>query len=700
MAVLQKIRVKFGLAISIIIALALLSFIIDPNTLGSALQSMSSKYDVGQIAGKRVSYTDFQENVDKFTTIHQIASGSSVQNEQTQTQIRNAAWQDFLDRYMLIKNARNAGVRVGEDEVVDLTTGNNISPVLAQNPAFQDPETGAYSPDALRNFVQEVNSGLDETGRGKLFWTYLQNTVLTQKYYDKYGALFTNANVMPKVFTDKAVAEANTTATVDYVSVPLNYADTTIKVSSAEINAYYKLHKEEYKQTAGRDIEYVVYEVTPSASDIEATNDDIESRLAEFGSTANMKAFLLRNSEAAYSEYWYSRNELANNLSSDIADFVFSGSDGVSPVFKSGEVFRAVKTIGSAMVPDSVYVKHILLQGADAKSKADSLCGVVAKGGNFANLAALYSVDKNSADGGEMGSLGWFTQTYTIPGFEGVVTADLNKPFVLNTQYGSHVVMVTKRTKPVAKKQVAVLEKTALPSQETFNEFYAKANRFATIAGGTYDGYKRAVDSTGVYSHPMNNVTEATANYGSISQAKEITRWVYDNKPGKASNIITVNNNYFFVVAVKAAREEGYRNVKDVAPGIHEILRNRKLVDLTVKEVADKMAGLETLEQIAEACNGTVNNATDVAFGGTGMPSVEPALVGAVAAAPEGQICGPVAGRATVYVFKVSDRQTGSFFTEEDARNNEQQKVQYSAQMIVPVMMEYDEVKDNRARFF
>ena len=43
MAVLEKIRVKFGLVISIIIALALLSFIIDPNTLGSAINSMSSK---------------------------------------------------------------------------------------------------------------------------------------------------------------------------------------------------------------------------------------------------------------------------------------------------------------------------------------------------------------------------------------------------------------------------------------------------------------------------------------------------------------------------------------------------------------------------------------------------------------------------------------------------------------------------------
>ena len=550
MAVLQNIRVKFGLAISIIIALALLSFIIDPNTLESALSSMSSKYDVGQIAGKRVSYTDFQENIDKFTTIHEIATGSSVQNEQSQEQIRNAAWQDFLDRYMFTKNAKAAGIRVGADEVVDLTTGNKISPILAQNPAFAD-ETGAYSPDVLRDFVQN-DVAADETGKLKLFWNYLQNSVMVNKYYDKYGALFTNSAVVPQVFSDRLVAETNTTATVDYVMIPFNFNDSTVKVTPAEIKAYYKNHKKEYKQTAGRDIEYVVYEVVPSEADIQKTSDDMEAIVDEFATTTNMKAFLLRNSERSYSEYWYKENELASNLSSDIASFVFSGAKGASPVYKNGEVFRSVRGMGSAMVPDSVYVKHILLQGLDAKHKADSLCAVAAKGGSFSGLVALYSADQNSAADGELGNLGWFTQNYIIPGFEPAITAEVGKPFVLNTQYGSHVVVVTKRSKPVAKMQVAVLEKTALASKETFNDFYSQANRFATLAGGTYEGYKKAVDSTGVYSHPMNNVTEATANYGAISQAKEITRWVYDNKPGKASNIITVNNNYFFVVSIRA----------------------------------------------------------------------------------------------------------------------------------------------------
>ena len=696
MAVLQKIRVKFGLAISIIIALALLSFIIDPNTLESALRSMSSKYDVGQIAGKSVSYTDFQENIDKYTTIQQVATGSSVQNEQSQLQVRNAAWQDFLDRYMFVKNAKAAGIRVGADEIVDLTTGNNISPVLAGNPGFAD-ETGAYSPDALRNFVQNQVEG-DTSGQLKTYWHYLQNAVMIQRFYDKFSAIFTNSAVQPQFFTDRAVAENNASAKLEYVIVPFDYADSTVKVSNAEIKAYYKAHKKNYKQSAGRDIEYVVYEVVPSEADIQRTSDEMEAVVGDFATTGNMKAFLLKNSERSYSEYWYKKGELANNLSSDIEDFVFGGVQGASPVYKSGNLFRSVRVMGTANVPDSVYVKHILLQGTNAKHLADSLCGVAAKGGNFSNLAALYSVDQSSAADGELGNLGWFTQTYIIPGFEPAITADLNKPFVLNTQYGTHVVLVSKRSKPIAKKQVAILEKTALASKETFNDFYSQANRFATIAAGTYEGYKRAVDSTGVYSHTMNDVTEATANYGSINQAKEITRWVYDNKKGKASNIITVNNNYFFVVALKDIRDEGYKTVAEVAPSISEILRTEKLQEVTKKNVAEKVAGMTSLDEIASALNASKNEREDVSFGG--RTYLEPSLVGAASVAPEGQICGPVAGMACVYYFVVSDRHEASFFTEEDARNENVQKEQYKTQMIIPTMMEYDNVVDNRARFF
>ena len=143
MAVLETIRVKFGIVITVLIAVALLSFIIDPTTLQS-VSSSSSKYDVGEIDGKSISYVDFQADVDRFTTINEITTGSSVQNEQQQISIRNAAWQSLIDKYLFIKNAEKAGIHVGEEEMVALMSGEIDSPVFTQNPAFFD-ENGMFS---------------------------------------------------------------------------------------------------------------------------------------------------------------------------------------------------------------------------------------------------------------------------------------------------------------------------------------------------------------------------------------------------------------------------------------------------------------------------------------------------------------------------------------------------------------------------
>ena len=156
MAILQKTREKAGLAVSIIIALALLSFIIDPGTLESAIQMMSSKNNVGEINGKSVSYTDFQQDIDTFTTINEIVTGSTSQDDQQQEQIRNAAWQNLLDKYLFTKKAGEAGIKVGDDEMKALLAGDMISPVIAQNPAFLD-ETGTFSKTALQNFINNVS---------------------------------------------------------------------------------------------------------------------------------------------------------------------------------------------------------------------------------------------------------------------------------------------------------------------------------------------------------------------------------------------------------------------------------------------------------------------------------------------------------------------------------------------------------------
>lgn len=698
MAILQKTRDKAGLAVSIIIALALLSFIIDPGTLESAFNMMSSKNNVGEINGKAVSYTDFQQDVDRFTVVNEMVTGNSAQSDQQQQQIRNAAWQSLVDKYLFTKKAADAGIKVGEEELKELLAGDMVSPVISQNPVFQD-ENGNFSKTALQNIINAVQT--DQTGRLKTYWDYIQNTVFTQQFYAKYGSLFSASNFQNPLMLKRAIADNNNTANVDFVLVPSVFTqDSTITVSDEEVQKYYNDHKSLYRQNASRDMEYVVFEVTPSAADIEATKEAMNSIYDEFSTTEAVKTFLARNSEKPLSEYWYRAGEL-NTINTDLNEFVFSNASGTSPIVSDNEnVFYAGRIMATAQVPDSIYVRHILFAATDSQEKIDSVMNVLQKGESFANVATSVSADTQSAADGGQGNIGWLTQSYMIPGFEPALTAQVGKPFVLKTQYGTHIVEVTKRTAPVTKKQVAILQKSSLSSNETFNDYYSQASKFAKLAAGDYKNYKSAVDTLGVYSHPMTAVQESNDTYGSINQAREVTRWIFDNKVGKVSDIITVNNNYFFIATVTGIHKDGIATLDETKDVIRQQLFAQKAAEKAAADVAEQIKGMDDLQEIADKLNTSVSSDVDVRFASLNGQGLDPKFIGAVSVAPEGKICGPVAGMIGTYVFKVNGRDTGAFYTEDDAKANADQMASYMSQMILPVMMLDADVKDNRARFF
>ena len=661
MAILETIRVKFGIVITVLIAVALLSFIIDPTTLQSVSASMSSKYDVGEIDGKSISYTDFQSDVDKFTVINEIVTGSSVKNEQQQVSIRNAAWQSLVDKYLFVKNAKKAGLAVGEEEMVAILSGELMSPVFTQNPAFLD-ENGNYSKQMVLDFVNYISS--DQTGRLKLYWDYLQDAAMTQQYYAKYNSLFTQSNFTNALMLTDEIAENNNTFNVEFVTVPFGYPkDSTIVVSDKEIKAYYNAHKKFYKQQASRDIEYVVFEVVPSAEDIAAANQALIDVYDEFKAAENVKSFLLANSDRQYDAHWYKAGEL-NTVAKAVNDFVFGNNKAsVSEVISDNNTFYAVRVLESANVPEQVQVKFAPANSEDVD-------------------AALAEAEAQ-----------WIPQT---PGFEDVMTAKKGSKITVNGLVFE--VLDTKDAAP--KKRVAILEKKAVAGKETVSGYYAKANTFATKSAGKYENFQKALTEEGVYAHPVNEMLESADRLGAIDNTKEVTRWAFEAKKGQVSNIITVNNNYFIIAALKGIHKEGYADVEEVASSISNILYREKAGEKKAAEVAEKIAGLTDMQAIAEALGATVSTKEGVAFSSMTSQGLDPKFIGAASVAEDGKICGPLAGNVGVYVYKVTGRDTGAFYTEEDAKNQDAQMTQYSTQMLVPVMMDDADVKDNRARFF
>ena len=654
MAVLETIRVKFGILISVLIAVALLSFIVDFGTIQS-LSSTSSKYDVGEIDGKSISYTDFQAEIEKITSISEM-NGNPVQGDEALAMVRQQAWQQFVNEYLFIPSAKAAGFNVGEEEMYQLLSGEMLSGFLMQ--MFQ----GQLNKELLVEIEAQVEA--DETGRMRLFWDNLLETVYTDQFYTKYQSLFAKSSFNNALAVAEQVKDNNTTFDVEFVVVPFGFAqDSTIVVSDKEIKDYYTAHKDNFKQIASRDIEYIVIDIVPSADDVTAANNAIAAVYDEFVAAENMKTFLLSKSERQLEKRWYKAGEL-NTLSSEVEAFVNSARVGdVSPIFQNGNSFYAVKVMESAQVPEQVQVKYTQ---AGVEGAAEALAAAEPQ---------------------------WISQ---MDGFEDLMTTAKGQQITINGMLFE--VVDTKDV--VLKKRVAILEKTAQPSDATRSACYAKANSVASKAGGKLEGFKKAVEEDGLYAHPYNRMPESASRLGSVEHAKEVTRWAFEAKVGQVSGIISIDNKYYVVAALKGIHKEGYAPVEEVAARIQPVLYQEKAAAKKTAEVTEKINGLTDLAAVAEALGTTVSSKEDVTFASFTSTGLDNKFIGAASVAEVGALNGPLQGNTGVYVYVVTDRSEGAFFTEDDAALREQQMTYSALQMLLPVMMDEAEVKDNTARFY
>jgi peptidyl-prolyl cis-trans isomerase D len=699
MAVLEKIRVRMGVFITVIIGIALLSFIVDAQTLQSAISMFTSKYDVGEMNGKAISYQEFQKKIDYFTQIQQMVTGQASLDEQGQEMVNESAWQDLMGEYVLIPSIENAGIGVGEEELLDLTQGTSISPVLMREQSFMG-QDGSFDRNKLVEFVKAIPQ--DESGNLATYWSFLEKSIKNDQMFTKYISLLDKSTITSPVEMKRVIAENNTTSDVSFVMQPFGFMpDTTVTVSQQEIKDYYNKNKAKFDMKASRDIDYVVFEVIPSAEDIKLAKEDIEKVYEEFTTTTNLKSFLARNSEKQLSDYLFKQGELAS-ISPALDSFAFSAPlTAVLPVFQEGNTFRAARINAIKSVADSVFVEHILLDNSApevAMAKADSLIKLIDGGADFQTLAAENSLDKNPNVA--PGELGWMTQLMKLPGLDTCFTAPLNKPLKVATSYGLHIVKASKRTAPVKKVQIALLEKSAVASKQTFQDYYSKANELASKADGKMEQFQAAVKEMNLSVVPAVGIEEGAKTVATYKNARPISRWIYEAKKNDVSQIISIDNKYFFVVAVTGVREAGIQPFDAIKDNIKTVLQMEKTNEKFFQSVKEKLAGTNSIETVAEILGTTVSKQSGISFGAMGAQSMDPVFIGAATSAPENKLTGPVKGNLGIYLFNVDARTQGEFFTEQDAKMRSGQMFSYKLQQLQSIFEKTGKVKDNRLKFF
>ena len=710
MAVLEKIRVRMGVFISIIIGLALISFIIDADTLSSLRSVFSSQNDVGKINGKDISYQDFVKRQEYYVQINTLFTGGGSLDEELQEQINDQVWQDFFRDEVLNPQYEKSGIEISAKELVDLTQGRFISPVLQRDPVFWG-EAGEFSRANVLNFIGSINS--DPSGMRAAYWKYCEDRMCNAQLLEKYMSLLQQSYYSNSLELKRRVADRNTTADIRYVAQPVNAArDSSIQIRDAVMRQYYKKYKNQFAQTADeRDIELVAFPVEPSDEDIRRTEETMAKIYDEFTSlkAADLGAFVSRNSDVPFAGKYYKKNELPPVLDS----FAFRATvKDILPVYSDNNTFYTARIVRSRMMPDSVRARHILIQNASKENGnrlADSLIGVLSRGANFGYIAQQYSADQ--AANRDEGDLGWFAQGVMVKAFN--VTCFVipkNTLIKVETNFGVHIVEVTDRSPEDRKVQLAIVEKTAHPGKATYQTIFSEANNLTSASAGL-EQFREVATEKKLTVVPAYSLNEGQKNLAALPgvNARDLVRWAYEAKVGDVSSVLTVGD-YFVVAALTAVRNQGTLPFEQVRPDIESALQKEQKIERLAQQLKDAAAGATTIEELAEKNNFTVNTATDISFAGSSFISgagLEPKLQGGVAGAPENALTGPVKGSLGAYIFTVTRRYIGAAYTVEEEKERERSMGKYDQMTLMQRYQEfYDvlekaaDVQDHRGRFF
>ncbi len=701
MATLEKIRNRAGIGITIFIGLALAAFV-----LGDAVKSGSSiirgnQQEIAKIDGKSIDYKEFQKKVDDLSNIYKMNSGSTSLDEKTTEQIREQTWMGLVRNYTMKDIYDNLGIAVTSNELFDLVQGENPHPIIQS--LFRDPKTGTVNRPALIQFLkfQQNNS----TGQEHNYWLFIENQIVEERSFTKYNNL-----LIKGIYTTSDEAKfnlegKNKKVNIEFVGKPFSsIADNTITIPTAEEEKYYEAHKEKYKQEASRDIEYVLFPVVASKSDEDKVIKWINDIKSEFATVEDPTAYVNINSDKQFDPSFLKKSELSPTL----AEFAFNGKAGdIYGPYKEGQSWKLCKIQKFEDLPDSVNARHILIRVnsqaelAHAKNTIDSLKHVLTLGGDFAALARKYSNDEGSAAKG--GELGWFKRGMMVKPFEDAAFfGKVNDYQVVTSQFGIHLLQVTKRGNTEKNVQLATIVRNIEPSSQTYQQTYSAASKFAA-ENRDIKAFRATVTSQGLNKR-MATLFEADKEVAGLDNSRQLIRAAFKAEVGQPvlsteGTPIFELGSQFVVAVLSSAQEKGYSSFNTVKPSIELVLRNEKKAE----QLKEKMAGKTDLNSLASSLGTTVGQAQDINFESYSIPGlgVEPAIAGATSVLEPGAVSKPIVGSNGVYVVKAISVNKG---TDTDIAN---EKFQSNMALGYRVSIQaFDALRDNagvvdkRAKFY
>ena len=599
MALITKIREKSGIAAAAI-AISLVLFLVGSDIFqGKSSLFGSSSQEVGEIAGESIMIQDFQKKVEEATANYTAQTGKGP-SEQEAASIRDQVWNQFILDIAYKKEFDALGLKVSEEELIDMVQGNYIHPSVRQQ--FTNPQTGQFDKTFVIQFLKNLKT---MPAQQQQAWAAFEKSISQDRIRSKYENLLRLSNYVTQADAAKEYQSQNAKFNARFLFVPFfSVPDTTIKVTDAQLEEYLAKHKDQFKGTNTRSIQYATFPVIPTKQDTVEFYNQIKKLAKDLAVAPNDSAFAMLNSDVR-TPYLLPYAEIPAAVKAMLPTFQVGGIYGP---FKEGLTYSIYKYGG--VKKDSLFTmraSHILITPANksdsakaqAKQRAEAILTQIKGGGSFETLAQMNGMDGTAQNGGDLGYFknnGSMVKSFekALFGFNGTGLM----PGVVETEFGYHIVKVTDAKSNTSYK-LAAINKAIAPTQATLDKVFTQADAFAN-ANGTLAAFEVALKKDkSIIMMRADRLQENSSAVNNLANAREIVRWAFDENTavGDGSKKVFEQDNQYIVAYLTGKTDKDNVKVDDYRIELTALVRNQ----LKGEQISKKLAGIKgTLEQIAQ----------------------------------------------------------------------------------------------------
>ena len=638
MATLEKIRQRKKI-LAIVIGAALIAFIIEVGI--EAIGRSGGNSAAAKVGNEKMDIMAFQRRVE------QEAANDQQNNQQQDAALRQQQVLDeMINEKLLDQEYEKLGIFVSDNEISQLMIGKNPAPAVTQ---FAQ-QVGAKSPAELYDFIMNPGKqGVQEAQVAELRnqWNKLKDDLTKQYKFAKLqnlmaGCMQANDIDRAQMAADEAITNVVTFAKKEYSSIP----DDKYPVSDEELKAEWQKLKPMFKTDEDiRMIHYIAVNIDPSQEDIAAAN-----KIADAAYIALQKGRGIDSVRVLGTVQIDTAKMVQKELPAKVRDFFTSAEVGTTRRDSTvGNHHVMYKLINKQVSLDSVDLGYVIVQG-DTKTQ-QAVLAQLNSGKTLDDVKKAYpqKVDGNMSEWQRIFNTPDTMKTKIANATPGVY-------FVYNSsEQGATLLKVNDKKAPKTFYTLATVSYDAYASTKTSEALRDKFQDFLN-KNKTAKSFEENAAKAGFNAVEM-MVSPSTAQLGLgmygqsvIKDSRKAIKWAFDNKKDMVSPIFSDNNNVLVAVAIDDIYEDGYLpyNFTQGKEMLTQRIRNSKKGDDLMKQYQGKAKDLNGYASLM----GTKVDTANVVFA-SGVPTIEPKVVGRICAAKQGVFQGPVKGDDAIYVYQI-----------------------------------------------